>query len=65
MSIIWSRMNLKEVVPELPSTLFPIAKAVVTEMGDILSHVAIVAREYGTPCVVNAGGSSMSCRMVI
>ena len=38
------------------STLFPIAKAVVTEMGGILSHAAIVAREYGTPCVVNVKG---------
>lgn len=38
------------------STLFPVAKAVVTEMGGILSHAAIVAREYGTPCVVNVRG---------
>jgi len=38
------------------STLFPVAKAVVTEMGGVLSHAAIVAREYGTPCVVNVKG---------
>lgn len=38
------------------STLFPIAKAVVTEMGGVLSHASIVAREYGTPCVVNVQG---------
>lgn len=38
------------------SALFPVAKAVVTEMGGILSHAAIVAREYGTPCVVNVKG---------
>jgi pyruvate,water dikinase len=38
------------------SSLFPVAKAVVTEMGGILSHAAIVAREYGTPCVVNVKG---------
>ncbi len=38
------------------STLFPIAKAVVTEMGGVLSHASIVAREYGTPCVVNVKG---------
>jgi pyruvate,water dikinase len=25
-------------------------------MGGILSHAAIVAREYGTPCVVNVEG---------
>jgi pyruvate,water dikinase len=38
------------------STLFPLAKAVVTEMGGVLSHASIVAREYGTPCVVNVQG---------
>jgi phosphohistidine swiveling domain-containing protein len=38
------------------STLFPIAKAVVTEMGGVLSHASIVAREYGIPCVVNVQG---------
>lgn len=38
------------------SNLFPIAKAVVTEMGGVLSHASIVAREYGTPCVVNVKG---------
>lgn len=38
------------------STMFPIAKAVVTEMGGILSHASIVAREYGIPCVVNVQG---------
>ena len=38
------------------STLFPVAKAVVTEMGGVLSHAAIIAREYGTPCVVNVQG---------
>jgi rifampicin phosphotransferase len=38
------------------TNLFPIAKAVVTEMGGVLSHASIVAREYGTPCVVNVQG---------
>jgi pyruvate,water dikinase len=38
------------------STMFPIAKAVVTEMGGVLSHASIVAREYGIPCVVNVQG---------
>ncbi len=38
------------------TNLFPIAKAVVTKMGGTLSHASIVAREYGTPCVVNVQG---------
>jgi pyruvate,water dikinase len=38
----------------LPSwtSLFRIAGAVVTDSGGALSHAAIVAREYGLPCVV-------------
>jgi pyruvate,water dikinase len=32
--------------------LFAIASAVVTDVGGILSHSAICAREYGIPCVV-------------
>ncbi|MFI5496081.1 PEP-utilizing enzyme [Actinoplanes sp. NPDC051859] len=34
--------------------LFRLAAAVVTETGGILSHAAIVAREYGIPAVVGA-----------
>jgi phosphoenolpyruvate synthase/pyruvate phosphate dikinase len=34
------------------TSLFAVAGAVVTEGGGILSHAAIVAREYGIPCVV-------------
>lgn len=33
------------------------ASAVVTEIGGILSHAAIVAREYGVPAVVGAQGA--------
>ncbi len=36
------------------TSLFAIAGAVVTEGGGALSHPAIVAREYGIPCVVGA-----------
>jgi pyruvate,water dikinase len=32
--------------------LFPSAVAVVVERGSVLSHSAIVAREFGIPCVV-------------
>ena len=34
--------------------LFAVAAAVVTDTGGILSHSAVVAREYGIPAVVGA-----------
>uniref|UniRef100_A0A914DGC5 Phosphoenolpyruvate synthase n=1 Tax=Acrobeloides nanus TaxID=290746 RepID=A0A914DGC5_9BILA len=34
------------------SPLFPIIKGLVTEIGGLLSHGAVVAREYGLPCVI-------------
>ncbi|MRH88581.1 hypothetical protein GFY24_14185 [Nocardia sp. SYP-A9097] len=39
------------------TVLFGLAAAVVTEIGGILSHAAIVAREYGIPAVVAAEGA--------
>jgi pyruvate,water dikinase len=39
--------------------LFASAAAVVTEGGGLLSHCAIVAREYGIPAVVGAAGAAM------
>jgi pyruvate,water dikinase len=36
--------------------LFPLAAAVVTELGGPLSHAAVVAREFGVPTVVNVEG---------
>jgi pyruvate,water dikinase len=38
--------------------LFPSLAALVTETGGILSHGAIVAREYGIPAVVGATGAT-------
>jgi phosphohistidine swiveling domain-containing protein len=38
--------------------LFGLAAAVVTETGGVLSHCAIVAREYGIPAVVGAHGAT-------
>ena len=35
--------------------LFAVAAAVVTDAGGVLSHCAVVAREYGIPAVVGAG----------
>ncbi len=37
--------------------LFPNACAVVVERGSVLSHSAIVAREFGIPCVVGVAGA--------
>jgi phosphohistidine swiveling domain-containing protein len=37
---------------------FAYAAAVVTEVGGPISHAAIVAREYGVPCVVNVRGAA-------
>ncbi|MFI7195388.1 PEP-utilizing enzyme [Nocardia nova] len=39
------------------TALFGVAAAVVTETGGILSHAAIVAREFGIPAVVAAEGA--------
>ena len=36
--------------------LYTIAAAVVTEIGGALCHAAVVAREFGVPCVVATGG---------
>ncbi len=42
--------------------LFLAAAGVVTELGGPLSHAAIVARELGVPCVVNATGATVRLR---
>lgn len=36
------------------SPFFPILGGVVTELGGLISHGAVVAREYGLPCIVGA-----------
>ena len=38
--------------------LFAVAAAVVTDTGGVLSHCAVVAREYGIPAVVGAGNAT-------
>ena len=40
--------------------LFAVASAVITEVGGILSHGAIVAREYGIPAVMSVPGATNS-----
>jgi pyruvate,water dikinase len=37
--------------------LFGVAAAVVTETGGLLSHAAIMAREYGIPSVLGVAGA--------
>ncbi len=40
------------------SPYFPLLGGVVTELGGLISHGAVVAREYGLPCVVGAVGAT-------
>jgi pyruvate,water dikinase len=42
--------------------LFAVAGAVITEVGGILSHGAIVAREYGIPAVLSVAGATRQVR---
>jgi rifampicin phosphotransferase len=42
--------------------LFPSLAGLVTETGGILSHAAVVAREYGLPAVVGAAGATTTVR---
>jgi phosphohistidine swiveling domain-containing protein len=44
------------------ASLFLYAAAVVIDIGSALSHGAIVARELGVPCVINAGDGSRRLR---
>jgi len=36
------------------SPVFPILGGLVTELGGLISHGAVVAREYGLPCIIGA-----------
>ena len=40
------------------SHLFPLSRAIVTDVGAALSHATIIARELGIPAVVNCGEST-------
>ena len=37
---------------------FPLAAGLATELGGLLSHGAVCAREYGIPCIVNLAGAT-------
>nr|XP_033335148.1 putative phosphoenolpyruvate synthase [Megalopta genalis] len=40
------------------SPFFTLLSGIVTELGGIISHGAVVAREYGLPCIVGARGAT-------
>jgi phosphoenolpyruvate synthase/pyruvate phosphate dikinase len=42
------------------SPYFPLLGGVVTEIGGLMSHGAVVAREYGLPCIVGAVGATQA-----
>lgn len=44
------------------ASLFPLAAAVVTDVGSQMSHAAIVCRELGLPCVANTRTGTASLR---
>ena len=37
------------------------AGAIVCEQGGITCHMAIIAREYGVPCLIGVGNNVMNC----
>jgi pyruvate,water dikinase len=42
--------------------IFPKLRAVVTDIGGVMSHAAIVCREYGLPAVVGTGSATAAIR---
>lgn len=44
------------------SPYFPMLSGVVTELGGLISHGAVVAREFGIPCIVGAQGATKMFR---
>jgi phosphoenolpyruvate synthase/pyruvate phosphate dikinase len=44
------------------SPFFPLLGGVVTELGGLISHGAVVAREYGLPCIVSAENATRKFR---
>ena len=41
------------------SPYFPLLGGVVTELGGLISHGAVVAREFGLPCIVGASNATL------
>lgn len=40
------------------SPYFPLLTGIATELGGLISHGAVVAREYGLPCIVGVKGAT-------
>ncbi len=40
------------------SPYFPMLSGLATEIGGLMSHGAVIAREYGLPCLVGVEGAS-------
>ncbi|XP_047984806.1 putative phosphoenolpyruvate synthase [Leguminivora glycinivorella] len=40
------------------SPYFPLLTGIVTELGGLISHGAVIAREYGLPCIVGAANAT-------
>ena len=53
-----SRLTQRAISIQGWTPYFPLLKGVVTEVGGLLSHGAVVAREYGLPAVVGVFGAS-------
>lgn len=45
------------------SPYFPLLKGLCTELGGLISHAAVVSREYSLPCIVGAKGATTSVTM--
>ncbi|TGZ54255.1 Uncharacterized protein DBV15_06257 [Temnothorax longispinosus] len=45
------------------SPYFPLLAGIVTELGGLISHGAVVAREYGLPCIVGAKNATQVFQM--
>jgi phosphohistidine swiveling domain-containing protein len=60
----WEQLRQNEILVTVQtnvgwSPIFPLASAIVTDVGAPLSHAVIVSRELGIPAVVNCGDATM------
>jgi pyruvate,water dikinase len=53
-----SEILVVSVMDPASTPLFPLLRGMIAEMGGLLSHASILAREYGLPAVVNVQGAT-------